>query len=154
MADDDQQTYINKEESRSGAAVTGKYSYVDALGSLVTVTYSADENGYTEERNVEENFLVIRRRDNNNANNVNAVSNVAAAAADRPAPRPANFVRRPAAPAPVARRPAPPAPAPVPVPAARRPAPAQDVDLVARIIAQLTPFIRQTVSTSLSENAA
>jgi len=41
------------------------------------------------------------------------------------------------------------APAPRPTPAPRRPAPETDSNLVARIIAQLTPFIKETVTNSL-----
>ena len=63
VADEDAQTYIAQEEERDGSAVTGQYSYVDANGSLVTVTYQADGiNGYTEERTVQENYITIRAR--------------------------------------------------------------------------------------------
>jgi hypothetical protein len=109
------------QESRDGADVTGEYSYVDANGALVTVTYTAGVNGYQEERVLTENFVQIRARP------VTAPRPVAVAAPVR-APRPV-------APRPVA-----------PVAPARN----DDSDLVARIIAQLTPFIRDTVSSSLS----
>ncbi len=62
VADDDEQTYIAKQESRDGDETTGEYSYVDATGSLVTVTYRAGPMGYTEERSVQPNFVTIRSR--------------------------------------------------------------------------------------------
>ena len=37
--------------------VTGQYSYVDPMGALITVTYTAGPNGYTEDRTVQEGFL-------------------------------------------------------------------------------------------------
>ena len=37
--------------------VTGQYSYVDPMGALITVTYTAGPNGYTEDRNVQEGFF-------------------------------------------------------------------------------------------------
>ena len=37
--------------------VTGQYSYIDPTGALVTVTYTAGPNGYTEDRNVQEGFF-------------------------------------------------------------------------------------------------
>merc|ERR1712062_56926 len=36
---------------------TGQYSYVDLMGALITVTYTAGPNGYTEDRTVQEGFL-------------------------------------------------------------------------------------------------
>jgi len=62
VADDDAQTYIAKQEDRDGDDVTGEYSYVDANGSLVKVTYTAGIMGYTEEREVTPNFVTIRSR--------------------------------------------------------------------------------------------
>lgn len=116
VADDQEQVYIAKEENRNGGDVQGSYSYVDANGALVTVTYTADDvNGYQETRQVQENFIQLRSK--------------------------------PAAPQVQVQPVVVPAPAPV----------VQTVqtggdssDLVARIISQLTPFIRDTVSTSLS----
>ena len=46
-----------KTENRDGDDVTGEYSYVDALGQLVTVTYTAGAMGYSETREVTPNFL-------------------------------------------------------------------------------------------------
>ena len=62
VSDDDQQTYIAKTENRDGDEVTGEYSYVDALGQLVAVTYTAGPMGYTETREITPNFVEIRAR--------------------------------------------------------------------------------------------
>ena len=62
VSDDDQQTYMAKTENRDGDDVTGEYSYVDALGQLVTVTYTAGAMGYSETREVTPNFVEIRSR--------------------------------------------------------------------------------------------
>ena len=108
VANDDEQTYIAHTENRDGAQVNGEYSYVDPNGALVTVRYTAnDVDGYTETRDVQENFVEIRAKP--------VVTQIVEA---RPAPPP--------------------------------PPPASNTDLVARIIAQLTPFIRETVSTTLT----
>jgi len=61
VADDDKQTYISQEESRDGESVTGSYSYVDPLGSLITVNYIAGPMGYQETRDVQEGFVTIRQ---------------------------------------------------------------------------------------------
>merc|ERR1712062_686519 len=42
--------------------VTGQYSYIDPTGALVTVTYTAGPNGYTEDRIVQEGFFSIGLR--------------------------------------------------------------------------------------------
>ena len=42
--------------------MTGSYSYVDPLGSLIVVTYTAGAMGYTETREVKPNFVQIRER--------------------------------------------------------------------------------------------
>ena len=96
----------------------GEYSYVDPLGALITVRYKADENGYTETRESQANFLTT-------------YSGSGA------------FEAAPAAPKPVQPRPVYSKPV---VQAARPP----QNDLIAQIIAQLTPFIRSTVSDSLT----
>ena len=112
VADEKEQTYIAHNENRDGALVTGQYSYVDPLGSLITVKYTADDvNGYTETREVQENYLTIRGQP-----------------------------EKPVAPV---------VPKPRPSPPPRRPAPQSNSNLVAQIIAQLTPFIKQTVTDSL-----
>jgi hypothetical protein len=134
VSDDESQTYIAHQEGRQDNVVTGEYSYVDPLGALITVTYIADSNGYREERNSQSNFVQIRDLP-------------AAATRVVPAPKPAP-VRRVVVPKP--------APKPI-VQAVRKVVKAEtgsdDGDLVARIISQLTPFIRNTVSTSLSSGA-
>lgn len=128
VADDEEQTYLAHSETRDNDEVTGQYSYVDANGALVTVTYRAGPGGYTEERNIQDGFVQIRARP------VRPVEPVQVAA---PVVVPVT-TRRPVI---------------VTTPAPAPPAPSDD-DLVARIIAQLTPFIRDTVSTSLQGNSA
>lgn len=48
-----------QEEKEYGGVnvVTGQYSYIDPTGALVTVTYTAGPDGYTEDRTVQEGFL-------------------------------------------------------------------------------------------------
>lgn len=125
IADDESQNYMAHNEARDGDEVTGTYSYVDANGALVTVEYIANENGYQETRTVQDNFITL----NDDRN--------------QPQPQP---IRPKPAPKPVTPR-----PTPRPTPAPTTPEPSDD-DLVARIIAQLTPFIRDTVSNSLQAN--
>ena len=139
VADEEAQTYITHQEGREDNVVTGQYSYVDPFGALITVTYIADSNGYREERKSEANFVQIRAQP--------------ARAVQEPAP-----VSKVVLPAPVRRAPVPkPAPKPAPKPIVRKVVKAKpasdDSDLVARIISQLTPFIRNTVSTSLGTSA-
>merc|ERR1712210_118811 len=62
VADDKEQTYIAMDEERAGDTVSGRYSYVDPLGSLIVVTYTAGPMGYQETREVKENFVTIRAR--------------------------------------------------------------------------------------------
>lgn len=115
VANDEKQTYIAQEESRDGDQVNGQYSYVDANGALVTVKYTAnDSDGYSETREIQENFVQIKSLPVTKTVETNSV-------ALRPAPRPA----------------------------APRPA-AGNSDLVARIISQLTPYIKTTVTETLS----
>jgi len=122
VADEEEQTYIKHQESRDNDLVTGEYSYVDPLGSLITVVYTAGVDGYQETRTSQPNFVAIRAK----------------------APRTVVEV----IPAPV-RVIAKAAPKPVFV----KPAPVQNTneDLIAKIIAQLTPFIKDTVSNSLTK---
>ena len=87
MSDENQQTYIAHDETRDGAAVTGQYSYVDPLGSLIIVKYTADDNGYQETREVQEGFVSIR------AKPVKKVV-VAQPALPKPAPRPLPVPKR------------------------------------------------------------
>merc|ERR1712226_727008 len=130
-AAEDEQTYIAHQEKRDGDDVTGEYSYVDPLGNLIKVVYTAGVMGYTETRTVQPNFVQIRAR-------------------------------------PVVRTEVKPAPAPTPVvqkvvqqvaPVVQKVVEQQvetqnDGDLVARIIAQLTPFIRSTVTSSLGGSSS
>merc|ERR550525_1599964 len=60
VADDEAQTYLNKDETRDGENVQGTYSYVDATGGLVTVTYTAGPDGYNEQREVQKGFVTMR----------------------------------------------------------------------------------------------
>jgi len=106
VAADQQQTYITHEESRDGDFVEGKYSYVDPLGNLITVTYTAGPEGYAEQRSIEAGFVQIR-----NAPVVPVQQVVERVVASNTG--------------------------------------SSDKDLVATIISQLTPFIKNTVSTSL-----
>jgi len=67
VADDLEQTYISRDEARDGENVRGSYSYVDPLGSLITVTYTAGSEGYQETREIQENFITINQRPANRA---------------------------------------------------------------------------------------
>merc|ERR1712123_23728 len=67
VADDLEQTYISRDEARDGENVKGSYSYVDPLGSLITVTYTAGSEGYQETREIQENFITINQRPANRA---------------------------------------------------------------------------------------
>merc|ERR1711892_512760 len=67
VADDLEQTYISMDEARDGENVRGSYSYVDPLGSLITVTYTAGSEGYQETREIQENFITINQRPVNRA---------------------------------------------------------------------------------------
>merc|ERR1711892_137540 len=67
VADDLEQTYISMDEARDGANVRGSYGYVDPLGSLITVTYTAGSEGYQETREIQENFVTINPRPANRA---------------------------------------------------------------------------------------
>ena len=62
ISDETEQTYLAMDESRSGESVTGSYSYVDPNGALITVNYVAGPEGYSETRDVQENFVQIRPR--------------------------------------------------------------------------------------------
>merc|ERR1711892_599199 len=76
VADDLEQTYISMDEARDGANVRGSYSYVDPLGSLITVTYTAGSEGYQETREIQEFFVNINPRPTNRATvSVDATAN-------------------------------------------------------------------------------
>jgi len=125
VADEEAQTYIAQTESRDSNLVTGEYSYVDPLGSLITVRYEADENGYRETREEQANFVQIRARP------------VVAPAPAAPAVTQIVSQIKPIVSQTVAST-----------------AGKSDSDLVAKIIAQLTPFIKTTVSDSLGSGSS
>ena len=129
VADEEAQTYMAHEETRDGANVQGKYNYVDSTGALVTVTYQADENGYTETRDVQEGAVQMRNIPGPWTGPLAGVDNVATTAAKAaPAPRPAP---RPVAPA----------------------APAVDQSALIRLILQqLQPQISSAVQTAVSSS--
>jgi len=79
VADEAEQTYIAMNEERAGETVTGEYSYVDPLGSLIVVRYNAGPMGYTETREVQKDFVTIRPR----PVRVQTVNSVATAEAQR-----------------------------------------------------------------------
>merc|ERR1711937_151858 len=60
VANAEKQTYMAHEESRNGQDVQGKYNYVDANGDLVTVTYTANADGYQENREVTPGAVTYR----------------------------------------------------------------------------------------------
>merc|ERR1719343_700496 len=60
VADDETQAYMAHEEIRNGQNVEGKYNYVDANGALVTVTYQAGPEGYSETRDVQDGAVEMR----------------------------------------------------------------------------------------------
>jgi hypothetical protein len=128
VADEEEQTYIKHAEARDDDVVTGEYSYVDPLGSLIVVKYTAGPDGYAETREAQSNTITIRAK------------------GDKPAVAPAGAI----AVVPAARpRPVPVAPVVTEAPAAQ-----SNEDLIAQIIAQLTPFIKSTVSSSLGSSAS
>ena len=47
-------------ETRNGQNVEGSYNYVDANGALVTVTYTAGPQGYSENREVQDGVVTMR----------------------------------------------------------------------------------------------
>merc|ERR1712228_71343 len=53
VADDVEKTYISRNEERDGNELSGSYSFIDATGALVTVDYPAGVNGYAETRSKE-----------------------------------------------------------------------------------------------------
>merc|ERR1712203_465494 len=53
VADDEENTYISRNENRDGNELPGSYSFIDATGALVTVDYTAGVNGYAETRSKE-----------------------------------------------------------------------------------------------------
>merc|ERR1719414_320834 len=53
VADDEEKTYISRNEERDGNELSGSSSFIDATGALVTVDYTAGVNGYAETRSKE-----------------------------------------------------------------------------------------------------
>merc|ERR1711970_421514 len=60
VADNEAQTYISQNEARDGESLTGTYSYVNPLGSLVTVNYEAGPMGYSQTTSEQAGFVEIR----------------------------------------------------------------------------------------------
>merc|ERR1711970_1243609 len=60
VADNEAQTYISQSEARDGESLTGTYSYVNPLGSLVTVNYEAGPEGYSQTSSEQAGFVGIR----------------------------------------------------------------------------------------------
>merc|ERR1719150_1704816 len=94
VADEEAQTYLNKDETRDGDNVAGTYSYVDSTGALVTVTYTAGPDGYNEQREVERGFVTMRNIPGAWTGPLAGVDDVVVPARAQPAPAP--VVRRPA----------------------------------------------------------
>merc|ERR1712141_259331 len=53
VADYEENTYISRNVERDGNELSGSYSFIDATGALVTVDYTAGVNGYAETRSKE-----------------------------------------------------------------------------------------------------
>merc|ERR1712032_1313430 len=60
VADDEENTYISRNEERKGNELTGSYSFIDATGALVTVDYTAGVNGYAETRTKEAGKVTMK----------------------------------------------------------------------------------------------
>merc|ERR1712032_1479820 len=60
VADDEENTYISRNEERKGNELTGSYSFIDAAGALVTVDYTAGVNGYAETRTKEAGKVTMK----------------------------------------------------------------------------------------------
>ena len=137
VSDDPEQTYIQKEESRDGDEVTGSYQYVDPLGQLIKVTYVAGPMGYTEEREVIPNFVTINERPAADAVSVVSTSTSSSnsfrssTSAAAPAVSSVRTVTQQAA-----------APARSAVQETVTTRTSDNSDLIARILAQLTPLIQ------------
>merc|ERR1719266_935785 len=129
VADEEAQTYLNKDETRNGDDVEGSYSYVDSAGALVTVTYTAGPDGYNEQRDVQRGYVTMRNIPGPWQGPLAGVDDVVVPARAQPAP------------APVVRRPA--------------PQPAVDqTALIQLIISQLQPSISSAVQSAISSRQA
>merc|ERR1712060_903877 len=60
VADDVEKTYISRNEERYGNELSGSYSFIDATGALVTVDYTAGVNGYAETRSKEAGKVTMK----------------------------------------------------------------------------------------------
>jgi len=60
VADDKEKTYISRNEERDGNELSGSYSFIDATGALVTVDYTAGVNGYAETRSKEAGKVTMK----------------------------------------------------------------------------------------------
>merc|ERR1711953_557288 len=60
VADDEERTYISRNEERDGNELSGSYSFIDATGALVTVDYTAGVNGYVETRTKEAGKVTMK----------------------------------------------------------------------------------------------
>ena len=113
-------------ETRNGQNVEGSYNYVDANGALVTVTYTAGPQGYSENREVQDGVVTMR--------NIPGAWTGPLAGVDDTAVVPARVQ-------------------PAPAPVVRRPAPQPAVDqaqLIQLIISQLQPSISSAVQSAIS----
>merc|ERR1712080_201297 len=60
VADDEEKTYISRNEEGDGDELSGSYSFIDATGALVTVDYTAGVNGYAETRSKEAGKVTMK----------------------------------------------------------------------------------------------
>merc|ERR1712179_565079 len=60
VADDEERTYISRNEERDGNELSGSHSFIDATGALVTVDYTAGVNGYAETRSKEAGKVTMK----------------------------------------------------------------------------------------------
>merc|ERR1739844_33357 len=60
VADDEEKTYISRNEERDGNELSGSYSFIDATGALVTVDYTAGVDGYAETRTKEAGKVTMK----------------------------------------------------------------------------------------------
>merc|ERR1711934_3710 len=60
VADEEQQNYIARQESRDGDTVTGTYNYVNPAGTLVTVNYEAGPEGFKQEMGEQKGAVEMR----------------------------------------------------------------------------------------------
>merc|ERR1711894_751249 len=60
VADDQEKTYISRNEERDGNELSGSYSFIDATGALVSVDYTAGVNGYAETRSKEAGKVTMK----------------------------------------------------------------------------------------------